>query len=97
VVDGEARAETARVGSYPIPVELLSGAAAPDWKDRRAFAANAEVGPGRHQQAPLFERLAAPVGLLGRVTYSMGECRLGDGIGEVRLVADPVLDADPKP
>jgi len=92
MVDGEARADIARVGGYPIPVELSSGAAAPNWKDGGALAAEAVVSPGRHHQAPLFERVASAIGLFGLVANNMGERRLGDGIGEVRLVGGPRLE-----
>ena len=48
--------------------------------------------PSSHQRPALFQRVAAPIGLLGLVADHMRERRLGDLAREMRLIARPISE-----
>jgi hypothetical protein len=72
--------------SLEIVQPLYSRTRRPPFRRRRA----AEFAPSVHKHAALFQRIATPVGLLGRVANGVRQCRFGDLAWEMCFLTAPI-------
>ena len=67
------------------------------WRRSILMLAGYVVGPLLHQVSTTLEQVRSRVGLFGRVSEGVGQRRLRDDPGHIRLLQGPVLEAAAEP